>query len=210
MGKKEKATDWVCRETRPEESEEVVFGKGEEKAIPLINVEDKFQAPTSTEKLAASIEEVVEVVVPSEEGPKKTTGEAEDLEGMVCECKATKPKEEVIETIIVENWEGKASPEVNSGRKPQPPTFSDKLAVSIKEVAEVSAAAITVGYKKAEAFVNSEEFKQGVETTKKTTLAVAGGLYRGFGKLIKEVELSVKEVKSKDIPPEDQIEAKKY
>ena len=199
MEKKGKATatDWVCRETSPEEGEKVVFEKVEGGAIPLINVENKFQAPTSTDKLTASIDAVVEVAAAtSEEGPKKAGEEDEELEQMVCECKAAKPEGGENEVIFVENCGGQAIPVINVEKKPQGPTFSDKLAENLKEVAEVSTAVITVGYKKAEAFVQSKEFKQDVATTK----AVAGGLYRGFGKLVKEVKQSVEAVKNKEIP----------
>ena len=213
MAKEEKkgkvtATEWVSRETSPEEGEEVVFEKVEVEAIPLTKVEDKFQAPTFPDNLAAGLDEVVEVAAAtSEEGHKKATGEDEELEQIVCECKEAKPKEEEKATVA-EKGGSEELLVLKGASKPQEPTFADKLADTINEAGEVAAAAVVVGYKKAEAFVKSKEFKQGVETTKKTTVAVAGGLYRGFGKLIKEVELSVKEVKSKEIPPEDP--AKKY
>lgn len=134
-------------------------------------------------------EEIIEIIKetePRERICEKKTEEEHDF-------KETSPEEGEVEEILILKVEN----------KPQGPTFTEKLFDDIKEVVEVSAAVVVVGYKKAGAFVKSEEFKQDVEITEKMTKAVAGGLYRGFGKLIAEVKQAVKEVKVSEILMED-------
>ena len=86
---------------------------------------------------------------------------------------------------------------VNPASDTKEEKFSDKLATGIEGAAKVTAKAVVTGYNKAEAFVKSEEFKQGVENTKNTTKAVAVGLFKGLKKFGEEIATSVKESKNK-------------
>lgn len=141
---------------------------------------------TKKEEKKEEIIEIIEEKEPEERICEKKTEEE-------CDFKETRPEEGEVEERFVLKVEN----------KPQGPTFTEKLVEGIKEVAEVSAAVVVVGYEKAETFVKSEEFKQDVEITKKTTEAVAVGLVKGFGKLIEEVKKAVKEVKASEILMED-------
>lgn len=180
--------------TKKEEKEKIV-------AKEKFELEEKI---TAEEEIGC--EEVKQAVGEGEEAKPEefqeefegggTKPEEENIEETVAEegiIKATGREDE--EEVVPEKCEGEEMFVLKVGSKPQGPTFADKLVNTINEAGEVAAAAVVVGYKKAEAFVKSEEFKQGVETTKKTTAAVAGGLYRGFGKLVKEVKQSVEDVK---------------
>lgn len=141
---------------------------------------------TKKEEKKEEIIEIVEEIEPEERICEKKTEEE-------CDFKETSPEEGEVKEILVLKVEN----------KPQGTTFTDKLAAGIKEAVEVSAAVVELGYKKAETFVKSKEFKQDMEITKKTTEAVAGGLYRGFGKLVAEVKQAVKEVRASEILMED-------
>jgi hypothetical protein len=90
-----------------------------------------------------------------------------------------------------------------STEKIEEENLTERISGSIQEAAKVSVKAVVAGYNKAEAFVKSEEFKRGVETTKNTTKAVAAGIFRGFKRLGEEVSRSIKEAKSKGISDEN-------
>lgn len=108
-------------------------------------------------------------------------------------CRETSPEEEEGKRTVIKKWGRKASPIINVENKFQEITFVEKLSDSINAAVEVSETAVGEGYKKAETFVKSKEFKLDIATTKKTTEAVAKGLYRGFGKLVEEVKKAVRE-----------------
>jgi hypothetical protein len=118
-------------------------------------------------------------------------------------CRETSPEEEEGKRTVIKKWGRKASPIINVENKFQEITFVEKLSDSINAVVEVSETAVVAGYKKAETFVKTKEFKRDVEIVKKTTEAVASGLYRGFGKLVAEVKQALKEVRASEILMED-------
>lgn len=169
----------MTKKEEKEKAAEKLAGEQAEQAVEVDKVTELEEREGGT---AEQVAEEAKAAKPEEGEGKATVAEEGE-----CGCEATLP----------ENCDCEVTPIINVENKAQGPTFADKLLGSINEAGEVAAAAIVVGYKKAETFVKSEEFKQSVETTKKTTAAVAGGLYRGFGKLIKEVKESVKDARDK-------------